>query len=84
VGWYLEQLHKSLFDAKEVEMLLRQSGFEHFRIQYAYPGDSHPVPVNLGFVATKQPPAGDLESRCREFLERFPDRIVMSTLEFLT
>ncbi len=84
VGWYLEQLHKSLFDAEEVGTLLRESGFEHFRIfQYAYPDDAHPVPVNLGFFATNQPADGGLELRCREFLERFPDRVLMSTLEFL-
>ena len=52
IGYWLEQLHKSLFDKQYVEDLLRKSGFEHFKIfNYAYPGEQ--IPLSLGFVATK-------------------------------
>jgi len=83
--WYLEQLHKSLFDEAEVEALLRESGFESFTVfEYAYPGDAHPVPVNLGFFVVKREGEDDLATRCRAFLVEFPERVLMETLRFLS
>jgi predicted SAM-dependent methyltransferase len=84
-GWYLDQLHKSLFDEAEIENLLRESGFESFTIfEYAYPSDAHPVPVNLGFYALKEERCDGVELRCRAFLAEFPDRVAIETLRFLS
>ncbi len=83
-GWYLEQLHKSLFDRAELENLLRQAGFTNFVIfEYAFPGDAHPLPVNLGFFATRNPGQQNLQTACREFLRRFPDQVGLDSLAFL-
>ena len=50
--WWLAQLHKTLFDAQELRVQLREAGFAAPRIfRYAY--HSEPNPVNLGFVAMK-------------------------------
>ncbi len=50
--YWLQQLHKSLFDKEYVEFLLKQSNFNHYVIfNYCYPGEK--IPLNLGFVAFK-------------------------------
>lgn len=83
-GWYLEQLHKSLFDRRELEDLLRQAGFANFVIfEYAFPGDAHPLPVNLGFFASRNPGQQNLQTACRDFLRQFPDKVVPESPTFL-
>lgn len=84
-GWYLEQLHKSLFDKEEVEKLLQESGFDNYVIfQYAFPGDANPVPVNLGFYALKNPnQIGSLRKGCLTLIENFPDKVSLNTVEFI-
>lgn len=85
-GWWLGQLHKSLFDEDELSALLRSAGFGAFVLFcYAYPGDAHELPVNLGFYATKSTRGREaLREECRTFLARFADqRIRMSTLAWL-
>lgn len=50
-GWE-PQLHKSLFDVDEVELLLRGAGFASYAIfRYVYPGDPPGVDLTLGFYA---------------------------------
>jgi len=52
VGYWLEQLHKSLFDKTYIAELLKAAGFVHFKIfNYTYPGEV--IPLSLGFVASK-------------------------------
>ena len=85
-GWWLEQLHKSLFDEEELSGLLRNAGFEAFVVFcYAYPGDAHELPVNLGFYAAKSGrPREKLQEDARAFLARFADkRIRMNSLVWL-
>ena len=85
-GWWLEQLHKSLFDEAELSGLLRKAGFEAFVLFcYAYPGDAHELPVNLGFYATKSGrPRERLQADARAFLALFADkRIRMDSLVWL-
>lgn len=84
--WWLEQLHKSLFDEDEVTTLLESAGFQAFVLFcYGYPGDDHELPVTMGFYATKMPTAvSQLQRDCRAFLERFADkRIRLSTLTWI-
>ena len=85
-SWWLEQLHKSLFDEDEVAGLLRDAGFQSFVIFcYGYPGDDHELPVTMGFYGTGTlVPAEELRGACLEFLARFADqRIRMNTLTWL-
>ena len=85
-GWWLKQLHKSLFDEEEINTLLSQAGFGSFVIfSYSFPGDVHEMPVNLGFYASCDSiPLNELRSGCLAFLERFADwRIRMNTIEWL-
>jgi hypothetical protein len=83
-GWYLEQLHKSLFDRAEIGSLLGVSGFDSFVVfQYAYPTDFYPLTVNLGFYARKPPLPESLQRDCLTFLEGYLDRVDLSTLEFI-
>lgn len=85
-NWWLAQLHKSLFDEEELSALLQEAGFSSFVLFcYAYPGDFHEEPVNMGFYATRCPrPAGQIQNDCLAFLARFADkRIRMKSLEWL-
>lgn len=85
-GWWVGQLHKSLFDEEELAGLLSRAGFESFvMFCYGYPGDDAELPVTMGFYASKQPRSvEDQRNECLAFLQRFADkRIRMSTLEWL-
>lgn len=49
--YWLEQLHKSLFDKRYLGDLLQRAGFgNHAIFNYCYPGED--IPLNLGFVAS--------------------------------
>jgi predicted SAM-dependent methyltransferase len=55
-GWWLEQLHKTIFDKDEVEQILQQAGYRHYIIfDYAFRQDD--LVVTMGFVAFKQKPS---------------------------
>lgn len=54
-GWWLEQLHKSLFDADTVDELLFEAGFRYYII-FNYRFKQEHIPLNMGFVAFKQRP----------------------------
>ncbi len=85
-SWWLEQLHKSLFDETEVADLLLASGFTSFvMFCYAYPGDAQDLPVSMGFYASHdERPAERLQSEAREFLSRVANKkITMQSLEWL-
>jgi predicted SAM-dependent methyltransferase len=84
-AWWLDQLHKSLFDEEELALLLQESGFASFvMFCYGYPGDATELPVNMGFYATKGPrPPDRLRADCLMFLGQFADRkIRIGTLEW--
>jgi predicted SAM-dependent methyltransferase len=80
---YFEQLHKSLFDAEEVDRLLTGAGYPSYAIfGYVYPGE--PAPVSLGFYATRtRKPPEVLRESCRGFLAPFAGELVeIDTVEF--
>ena len=84
--WWIEQLHKSLFDEEDLAGLLRDAGFQSFVIFcYGYPGDVHELPVTMGFYASKKLVSVEQQrARCLSFLNRFADtRIRLSTLHWL-
>ncbi len=85
-SWWIGQLHKSLFDEDELSTLLRESGFgSYVMFCYGYPGDTHELPVTMGFYATRTPyPIDQLKQLSRSFLEQFDDnKIRLKTLEWL-
>jgi hypothetical protein len=85
-GWWLGQLHKSLFDEEEIATLLTGAGFRsHTIFCYAYPGDDHELPVTMGFYATtRETPREHLRYACTAFLQRFADtRVRMASLQWL-
>jgi len=85
-GWWLGQLHKSLFDGDEVRAMLREAGFPSFAMFcYGYPGDTAELPVTMGFYATRSTVPDDrLREECLAFLARFADvRIRLSTLQWI-
>lgn len=70
--YWLEQLHKSLFDKEYLAGLLEGAGFASFLLfNYCYPGEE--IPLNLGFVASKLP--SPLEERVEELLSPFRDNM---------
>jgi hypothetical protein len=73
---YYAQLHKSLFDAEELDGLLRDAGFPSYvTFGYVYPGE--PVAVTIGFLAMgEQRPAEELRRTARSFLADFDGRHV--------
>jgi Uncharacterized protein conserved in bacteria len=77
--YWLEQLHKSLFDKRSVRKLLLKSGFVNQAVfNYCYPGED--VALNIGFVASKSSlPVGP---RIKELL--FPFRECLADLDQIT
>ena len=73
VDWWEEQLHKSLFDAREVHGLLTDAGFAAYvAFAYGYPGDHTELPVTMGFAATAATIGVDaLLERTSELLAEF-------------
>ncbi|PYI51603.1 class I SAM-dependent methyltransferase [Paenibacillus flagellatus] len=73
--WWLQQLHKSLFDKRYVDSLLEAAGFKSRVVfNYRYPGED--IPLCLGFVAYKNPHPIDLRevlSPFRPYLGGVPD-----------
>lgn len=84
-SYYTAQLHKSLFDVAELCDLLDQSGFKtRVLFHYAYPTDTNLEPINLGFYASKNPMSTEaLCNDCIAFLKNHPDKVLMSTLDFI-
>jgi predicted SAM-dependent methyltransferase len=85
-GWWIGQLHKSLFDERELTNLLAQAGFTSAVLFcYGYPGDVNEVPVTMGFYASRDAAAtGELRQACLAFLQPFADtRIRLNTLEWI-
>lgn len=85
-GWWLGQLHKSLFDEEELGGLLRDAGFgSHAMFCYGYPGDAAEIPVTMGFYAVRSATRVDrIKDDCLAFLKRFADvRIRLATLEWI-
>ncbi len=55
-GWWLEQLHKSLFDKEYLANLLSNADFKSWiMFNYCYLGEHWPI--NLGFLAWKERPS---------------------------
>lgn len=53
--WWLEQLHKAIFDVETAENLLISAGFTNYCIFTYQVTDTH-IPTDLGFVAFKSKP----------------------------
>jgi predicted SAM-dependent methyltransferase len=70
-GYYLEQLHKSLFDEQELSSLLLSAGFSSFLVSsYCFQGEK--LPVNMGFYAIKHGMDQEgLRSEAIQFLKGF-------------
>jgi predicted SAM-dependent methyltransferase len=73
---YVAQLHKSLFDADEVDRLLTEAGFPAYTVfSSVFPGE--PVAVSLGFYAANRPrPTGELRTEASQFLAGFDGRFI--------
>lgn len=70
--YWIEQLHKSLFDKKHIKELLSMSRFNNWAIfNYCYPGEN--IPLNLGFVAWKSKPV-DQRKELKELLSLFDEQ----------
>lgn len=85
-SWWLEQLHKSLFDEEEVTSLLAQAGFATSVIfTYCFVGELG-KPVNLGFFATKDHrDVSALRDECMQFLSiNCTNKVLLETLEFVS
>jgi predicted SAM-dependent methyltransferase len=83
---YLAQLHKSLFDERELMQLLGKAGFTNYAIFcYGFPGDYVELPVTMGFFAMKQKEHKDFTGQiCRNFLKNLDGVYLrMNTLQFL-
>jgi hypothetical protein len=69
-SYWLEQLHKSLFDKAYVEDLLLKAGFGNYSIfNYCYPGEE--IPINMGFAAFKGKPDKNIKELLFPFKEYF-------------
>jgi predicted SAM-dependent methyltransferase len=84
-GW-VGQLHKALFDAREVETLLRDAGYPSYVVfRYVFPGEPPETDLSLGFYATgERASTDDLKARCRTFLDPFDGQFLdLATLQFV-
>lgn len=86
-GWWIAQLHKSLFDEHEIAGLLNAAGFGSFAVFcYAYPGEPTDLRVTMGFFAmpaSRRAGHGGVEEQCREALAEHPTRVIEDSLQFL-
>lgn len=81
--WWLQQLHKSLFDQKTIVSLLSESGFRKFYI-FRYCFGKEKIPLSLGFLAfNKAPPQEYTISRLKKLLSTFGAKINLKTVEIL-
>jgi predicted SAM-dependent methyltransferase len=83
-GWWLEQLHKSLFDKAEMENLLLKAGFKHFIIfDYAFRQDD--LVITMGFVAFKEKPEYDLNKEwLANHIPEFSTDVRVDSIEVLS
>lgn len=82
-GWWLEQLHKSLFDTETVDELLSEAGFRHYVI-FNYCFRQEHIPLNMGFVAFRHHPGFEVsEEWVAGYLEEFTDAINADSLKIL-
>lgn len=83
-GWWLEQLHKSLFDTKSLTKLLEESGFRNFVIfDYAFRTES--IPLNMGFIAFKTKPKLRItENWVCETIRNYSADVSTNTVKILT
>lgn len=66
--YWLEQLHKALFDKVYIATLLKEANFKTFKVfNYAYPGED--ISLNLGFIALKRDGDIDLHKMLEPFSE---------------
>jgi predicted SAM-dependent methyltransferase len=84
-GWWLIQLHKSLFDEYELSELLTSSGFgSYILFNYCCIGEEmwH---VNIGFYASKgKRNLNELKRECMTFLdETASNKVLLHTIRFL-
>ncbi len=84
VGWYMAQLHKSLFDYGEVVGLLNAAEFRHF-VVVSYCFGMEKLPVNLGFYAIKGElePGRDICRECLAFIRDHARQVNMTSVAFL-
>jgi predicted SAM-dependent methyltransferase len=77
---WLPQLHKSLFDEKEVDRLLTDAGYPSYVIfRYVFPRDPPELALTLGFYATPvRRTVAELESAARTFLQQFDGRFLVA------
>jgi predicted SAM-dependent methyltransferase len=79
VGWWREQLHKSLFDHDEVDALLRAAGFGSWMIaNYAFVSEPHAL--NLGFYARNDENAS--MALATEAVGEFADQVNVGSLRW--
>lgn len=84
-GWWLIQLHKSLFDEHELSELLTSSGFGSYVLFiYCCIGEEMWY-VNIGFYASKgQRDLNELRKECTAFLdETARNKVMLHTMRFL-
>jgi predicted SAM-dependent methyltransferase len=83
VGWYMAQLHKSLFDYGEVVGLLTAAGFRHF-VVVSYCFGTEKLPVNLGFFAVmgELEQGRDIYRECLTFMGEHAGQVNLGSASF--
>lgn len=81
-SWWLQQLHKSLFDSTELSKLLTRAGFKHFII-FRYCFRSEHLPVSLGFYATISEEKKLSSKDLHLIIDRFTDSVNKKTITIL-
>lgn len=82
-SWWLEQLHKSLFDTEKVKHLLTESNFKHFIIfKCGYINEK--LILSLGFVGFKQKPKQKITvSWLKKKLQKYSKTIDFNTIKIV-
>lgn len=83
--WWLQQLHKSLFDEKVIEELLIEAGFKSFCI-FSHCFQDEKIPVNIGFVGFKDSEEGRnmTKEKLGKFLSSYTSDIKPETIKILS
>jgi len=82
-GWWLEQLHKSLFDRDEVASLLDSSGFKDYSI-FNYCFREEHLAITLGFVAFKQKPKETIDKDwLKKYISQFSKDVNLNSIDII-
>lgn len=82
-GWWLEQLHKSLFDRETIIQILESSGFKHY-IVFDYSFRDEKIALNIGVLGFKHKPKNTINTTWLKILiEKYSNDVNLNSIKII-